>query len=119
MPEDQRRHLRLPLDSTVFIEMVSPEAGSADASEVAVCRTLNVSRGGLSVGIEHELLVGSILQICLELPDERETLYLAGEVRWCRANEAPETGFNAGLALLNADGSDIDSWVALLVEMES
>ena len=118
MPEEQRRHLRLPVESTVFIELVSPGVGSATAGKMAVCKTLDVSRGGLRVSLEHELVVGAILQIGIELPQREETLYLAGEVRWCLANEAPETGWSAGFALLNAGDSDIGSWTSLLVDME-
>ncbi len=118
MAEEQRRHLRLPVESTVFIELVSPGVGRATSGSVAVCKTLDVSRGGLRVSLEYELVVGAILQIGVELPQRQETLYLAGEVRWCLANQAPETGWSAGFALLNAGDSDIDSWISLLVDME-
>ena len=117
--EEQRRHLRLPVESTVFIELVSPEVGIAGSGKLAICKTLDVSRGGLRVSLEHELVAGAILQIGVELPDSSETLYLAGEVKWCQANQAPGTGWSAGFAILNAGGSDIDSWVALLASMES
>ena len=119
MPEDKRRHLRLPVESTVFIELVSPQVGSDDAGKVARCKTLDVSRGGLGVSLEHELVVGAILQIGVELPERQDTLYLAGEVRWCRPNPGPQKSWSAGFALLNADDSDIDSWVSLLMEMDS
>jgi hypothetical protein len=119
MPEDQRRHLRLPVESTVFIELVSPGIGGVNSGKVAICKTLDVSRGGLCVSLEHELVVGAILQVGIELPDAQDTLYLAGEVRWCLENHAPESGWSAGFALLNAGHSDIDSWVALLAGMDS
>ena len=117
--EEKRRHLRLPVESTVFIELLSPEVGSTESGKVAVCKTLDVSRGGLRVSLEYELVAGAILQIGVELPDSTETLYLAGEVKWCQANRAPESGWSAGFAILNADGSDVDNWVALLAGMES
>lgn len=119
MPEEQRRHSRPPVKSRVFIELASPEAGSAEFSELAICNTLDVSRGGLRVTLEQELVVGSILQIGVELANSADTFYLTGEVRWCLANKPPETGWSAGFALLNAGGSDIDSWVVLLAYMES
>jgi len=119
MPQDQRRHLRLAVESTVFIELVSPGVGKADSGKVAICKTLDVSRGGLRVSLEHQLVVGAILQIGVELPDYQETLYLAGEVRWCLANSEPDTGWSAGFAILNAGDSDVDRWIALLAGMES
>lgn len=116
MKEDYRGHLRLPVSSTVFIELISPGTGADEAGAVIKCTTLNVSRSGLHVRLEHELVPGTILQIGIELPDSRETLYLAGEVRWCMA--APGGGYSAGFVLLNADGSDIAEWNSILVEME-
>jgi len=118
MTTEQRRHLRLPVESTVFIELVSPGVGKVDSGKVAICKTLDVSRGGLRVSLEHKLMAGAILQIGVDLPDSQDTLYLAGEVRWCLANPAPGTGWSAGFAILNAGDSDIDRWVALLADME-
>ena len=118
MPEEQRKHLRLPVESTVFIELVSPGIGKLNSGKVATCKTLDVSQGGLRVSLGHELRAGAILQIGVELPDSNETLYLAGEVRWCLQNHEEENVWTAGFALLNADDSDIDSWIALLTGME-
>lgn len=119
MAQDKRRHLRLPLQSRVFIELVAADIGCDDSGKVAQCRTLDVSRGGLRVTLEHQLVPGAIHQIGVELPDTGKTFYLAGEVRWCIANRPPEHGWTAGFALLNAGDSDIDSWARLLAEMEN
>lgn len=119
MAVDKREHLRLPVESTVFIELESPRVGSDDPGTVARCKTLDVSRRGLRVSLDHELVVGAILQIGVELHTTLDTLYLAGEVRWCLQNPAPETGWSAGFALLKAEDSDIDAWVSLLTEMDS
>ena len=119
MSEDKRRHLRLPVTSTVFIELLAEDVAGGESAKVAICKTLDVSRGGLRVGLEQELVVGAILQIGVELPDSGEPLYLAGEVRWCLPNTPPETGWTAGFALLNAGDSDIDDWTAVLTRMDS
>ena len=119
MQKDSRDYLRLPLQSRVFIELIAPEVGGGEPGNVIMCSSFNMSRAGLRVGLVHELLVGSILQIGVELPDLQDTLYLAGEVRWCLANHEPEAGWSAGFAILNAGDSDIDRWVALLADMES
>jgi len=118
MAQDKRRYLRLPLQSRVFIELVAPEIGSGDSGQVAQCRTLDVSRGGLRAILEHQLVPGAIHQIGVELPDTGRTFYLAGEVRWCQANRPPEHGWTAGFALLNAGDSDIESWAEMLAGME-
>jgi hypothetical protein len=115
----QRRHPRLPVASNVFVELAATAVGGADAGKVAICKTLDVSRGGLRLSLEHELVTGAILRIGVELPDLQDTLYLAGEVRWCLANLAPDTGWSAGFAILNTGNSDTGRWVALLDELEN
>jgi len=119
MSEEKREHLRLPLQSRIFIELVSPKVGNEESGEVAICKTLDASRGGLRVNLKQELTVGAILQIGVQLPDSDETLYLAGEVRWCRPGDDPLYIWSAGFKLMNAGDSDIDSWVALLTWMDS
>jgi hypothetical protein len=118
MPEDKRQHLRLPVASKIFIELVSTPAGSAESGTVAMCNTLDISRSGLSVSLDQELTVGAILQIGVQLPDAHDTLYLAGEVRWSRPAQEPERGWSAGFKLMHSGGSDIDHWIALLNNMD-
>lgn len=120
MPEDMRNHPRFPVQNTVFLELVSPEFGSKDAGTIARGKTLDVSRSGLLVSLNQDLLVGTILQVALELPGGNGTLYLVGEVRWCLPvpGTGTEPGWSAGLSLLNAEDSDIDNWIALMTTME-
>ena len=83
------------------------------------CKSLNVSRGGVQVILSEELTVGAILQIGIDLPGAGETLYLAGEVRWCLPSGDAQHPWMAGFQILNADDSDIERWVELIVAMES
>ncbi len=121
MSESNRQHLRLPLQSTVFIELVSAQAGRDDA-EIAVCKTLDVSPAGLRVSVQQELTEQAYLQIGVDTLDEAgeqsNTIYLAAQVRWCRPGETPERPWDAGLELLNAQGSDIQRWVKLISQIE-
>jgi len=119
MVDEQRKHLRLPVASRVFIELVAPGLAEDDPGEIATCRTLDVSRGGLRVSLDRELTVGAILQIGVEWPDAEDTLYLAGEVKWCRELPTGQHRWSAGFQLMNADNSDITSWTSLLSAMDS
>ena len=105
--------------STIFIELVSPDPDDPDSGEIASCQTLDVSRGGLQVALERELTVGAILQIGVDLPDRKETLYLAGEVRWCRPVTRKQGQWSAGFQLLNTGTPDFMSWIGLMREMDS
>ncbi len=119
MPEQRRRHLRLPLASTTFIELLSPRMGQAESGRLLTCKTMNVSRGGLQVILEEQVTVGAILQIGVDLPGAADTLYLAGEVRWCLPSTDEQQPWMAGFQILNADDSDIERWVTLIASMES
>ena len=115
MNDVPRKHLRLPVEARTFIEVeaAGPEGGSEP--RLVTCHTLDVSREGVKVMIAEQLMVGTILQIGVDLPDSSNTLYLAGEVRWCLQ---VEDSWSAGLKLLDSAGSDTGRWYALLDGLE-
>ena len=119
MPEQRRKHLRLPIESTIFIELLSPRMDQSHSGRLVTCKTLNVSRGGLQVILAEKLTVAAILQIGVDLPTATETLYLAGEVRWCLPSNDEQHPWMAGFQILNASDSDVEQWVALIAAMES
>ena len=51
MEGEQRQYVRLSLESTVFIELMSAAAAGDEEAKVARCKTLDISRGGLRVRI--------------------------------------------------------------------
>jgi len=110
MSENHREHIRVHLNCRVFIELAAAVGG--EPADIAQCKTLDVSFGGLKVSLGRELTAGALLQIGVELPGLEDTLYLTGEVKWCRPNNDPETGWAAGFELLNS--GDIDKWRDLL-----
>ncbi|MBE9539344.1 MAG: PilZ domain-containing protein [Proteobacteria bacterium] len=117
MPENSRRHQRLGLAGTIFIELVSSGVEEDQASEVVLCKTIDISHSGLLVWVNQQLTVGAILQIGVELPWEESTVYLTGEVKWCRRDRYIEGRWRVGFALLDASDSDIDRWRTLMTEM--
>ena len=116
MSENLREHIRISLNCRVFIELAATmgEQDGDGAAEIARCKTLDVSFGGLKVALGRELNTGALLQIGVELPGVEDAFYLIGAVKWCLPNGDPETGWAAGFELLNSDGSDIDKWRELL-----
>jgi Tfp pilus assembly protein PilZ len=92
--------------------------GQSESGKMLTCKTLNVSRGGLQVSLAVELTVGAILQIGVDLPGATDTLYLAGEVRWCLPRNDEKHPWLAGFQILNADDTDIARWAALISSME-
>ena len=118
---ENRKHLRLPVASTTFVELESPALKENSQGTVIKCKTLNVSRGGLLVILDREVPVGAILQLGVDLADDEQTLHLAAEVRWCtRAEESGmrRNSWYAGFQVLNSEGSDVERWVELIKSME-
>jgi Tfp pilus assembly protein PilZ len=118
MTEQKRKHLRLPIESTIYIKLLTSRPGQDESARMIMCKSLNVSRGGLQVMLEEELTVGAILQIGVELPGAKDTLYLAAAVRWCLPSKNEQNPWMAGFQILNAGNTDIERWVALIVAME-
>ena len=116
MENQDREHDRLPLHSRVFIELEAPAAGSGRDSTILVCSTLDVSSRGLQVAVAEELTEGAFLQIGVDVDvaSDEETLYLVGQVCWCRPGDDPQKPWLAGFALLPTDDSDLARWEQLI-----
>ena len=113
-----RHFFRLPVKTRVFVELESPPPGSLGPGNVAQCATLEVSEGGLRVGLRESISVGAILQIGVELPGKAEPFYLVGQVRWRKLDKNNRNRWIAGFEILNAHGSDIQQWSAALQIMD-
>lgn len=116
---DKRKHSRLLIEGRTILELESSAMDHADPSVLITCCSLNISRKGLQAELEQEVLVGAILQFAVDLPDPEQTLFLVGEVIWCQPGEKPEGTWLAGFQILNAAGSDIEHWIAMIEELES
>ncbi len=119
MVEEKRQHLRLPMQTRTFIELVSPDPEDPASGEIVSCQTIDVSRGGLQVTLERELTVGAILQIGIDMPERESPLYLTGEVRWCRPLTRSRDQWAAGFQLMNNADPDFMNWIGMLREMDS
>ncbi|MCR9105204.1 MAG: PilZ domain-containing protein [Gammaproteobacteria bacterium] len=110
MGKNKRKHTRLNVDIPVSIEVEAPDISSGRGGKVLPCRVMDVSYGGFSVCVNHELIVGSVLSVMIELPAVAEPFRLVGEVMWCRHVGEPSPAWNAGFQLFFSRDSDIDAW---------
>jgi Tfp pilus assembly protein PilZ len=112
MAESDRSHIRIKMDTRIFVEVKA----ATDSSEglLLQCKVLNVSYGGFRVNIESELIVGTILSVCVELPAVEAPFFMAAEVKWCRPDEESESGWLAGFEILKSSNTDIQSWREIL-----
>jgi hypothetical protein len=120
MPANDREHIRLLMDTKVFVELTAPSPSSDGNGELVECGVIDVSYGGFRVSIPQEVTVGAILAICAELTAIDRPFYMAAEVMWCRqrededGEEDAERGWLAGFKLLSSSDTDVNAWRELL-----
>lgn len=101
---DKRSEFRLADEIAVFIETESsPDSSKTQA--ITVSKTLDISANGLQIMIDSILPLRSLLQLCLEISQQR--FYVIGEVMWCKKDGQQ---FLVGFQLLNSDHTDIQAW---------
>ena len=103
---EHRVETRLELEETVFIEVLSASADSD--TNVVMCSSLDLSANGIQVVVDQDIALGSILRLCIDMPDE-EPILLVGEIMWKRADTAT-CDICLGFLLFESDDSDIAEW---------
>jgi hypothetical protein len=103
------------MDTRVFVEVVA--ADESNEGLLLQCDVVDVSYGGFSANIASELIIGSILSVCAELPAVPEPFYMVAEVKWCRPDAHAQHSWLAGFQLLSSSNTDIEHWRSLLVHV--
>ena len=104
---EHREETRIEQEETIFIEVLSSESYSKN-NDVIMCTSLDLSANGLQVVVDNDIALGSILRLCIDLPD-KEPIFLVGEVMWKR----PDPGTDCtrlGFSLFESDDSNIEEW---------
>lgn len=100
---ERRRAWRTRRRAPAFVQV--PE--TSDAARTFKCSAADVSRGGLRLSLDAPLAPGDCVEVWLRLTGASHTSYLAAEVRWCEAGAA---GFDVGVAIREAPGTDYQAW---------
>jgi len=111
---NHRVETRVEVQETVFIEVLASPDPSEDSS-VILCNSLDLSANGLQVVVDKPIPSGSILRLCVDMKTE-EPIFLVGEVKWQRPDEASE-GSRIGFLLFESDDTDIQRWKDLIARM--
>lgn len=112
MANNDRNHIRIRVDASVFIEVQAADETSPAMLEK--CEVLDVSYGGFRARIATEVPQGALLSVCVELPAVEEPFFMVGEVMWCRPDDDANGGWLLGFKLLKSSDTDIDAWRDLL-----
>ena len=112
MEDNDRNSIRIRMHTRIFVEVVA--ATESSEGLLVQCQVLDVSYSGIRASIECELIQGTILSVCAELPGVEAPFYMAAEVKWCRPNEEADGRWLVGFQLLTSSHTDIESWRSLL-----
>ena len=115
MSDEKRQDRRRQLTGAIFIEVVAASDSMTQQNKIVICRTFDISTGGLRVCVDENIEIGSILQLGADLNPGTDPIYLVGEVRWNSPNEEGP-GYWVGFELLESADTDIDAWHQLLKE---
>jgi len=107
MSTNHRQELRLNKDETIFIEVHSAYPGNAEDCKMLICNSVDVSANGLKALVDEELPMNAIYQLCVELHETGERMFLAGQIKWVVEEEE---GYGIGISFFESDDTDIEQW---------
>lgn len=112
MDDNHRQEVRINSAETIFIEVQSsyPENGREGSSKLLICNSVDVSANGIQAHIDESLPLGAIYQLCVEIAEPAERLFLAAQVKWIREAGDEQGGYHVGLMIFESDDTDIEGW---------
>lgn len=110
MTNNHRQETRLARAETIFIEVHSsyPENGESHC-KLLICNSVDISANGIQAQIDEALPINAIYQLCVEITEPAERLFLAAQVKWLRPM-AEGQGYYVGLMIFESDDTDIERW---------
>jgi len=112
-PADERRfELRLAECATVFVERLAAAYDNSLPADIVGGHSIDVSASGLRARLDKPVRTGSILHLCAQFNDDRQPLYVVGEVKW----QIPEGScYCIGFELFDSEQTDIDGWRGMIL----
>jgi len=109
--DNRRAELRLPERATLVVERMAAEYDNSEPADIIVCNSVDVSANGLQLRLDRPIPTGTILRMCAQFTDDRQPLYVVGEVKWLR----PEAyQYCIGFELFDSEQTDIIGWKELV-----
>ncbi len=111
--KNRRQHGRQRRDERVVLQFVSSTHDGLPAGTVVRGSTKDVSPQGIRIQLDRRLPEGFLVKLCVEIPDHRATLFLAGEVKWCREIAEAKRSL-VGVELTEQHTDDYKLWQEIL-----
>ena len=111
---DKRMHPRLQSDDRLFTQVVLAADDPELVGTTLSCTAVNMSVGGIQFRTTHDVPVGTLLDLWVDVASRPGKFFLAGEVRWSRpTGEYDENGAElhfVGVQLKAGAATDILDW---------
>ncbi len=111
MENNHRQEVRIEQAETIFIEVQSSysESGRESTDKLLICNSIDISANGIQAYIDESLPLGAIYQLCVEIAEPAERLFLVAQVKWIKEAESGQ-GYLVGLMIFESDDTDIEGW---------
>ncbi len=111
--KDGRRHVRQPRDERVVLQIVSSTHDTLPQGTVVRCSTKDVSPQGIKIQLDRQLPEGCLLELCVEFLNHPGIIFLAGEVKWCKALDESKRNL-IGVELKERQTDNFNLWQGVL-----
>ena len=103
--KNKREWTRIQKELKVDVVSVVPRGGRASLKLDPIL-TKDVSGNGLGFVVSTDCAVGSILNLCFELPDRKETIQASAKVIWSKPKEETGRAHQIGVAFQEIEDLD-------------
>jgi len=114
---DKRKESRLNYSKKLFIRVLSPLEGQHLTNESTSCTTEDVSTAGLSIQLENQAPMGSIVELWIPAKDGAGTIMLTGEVRWSE-HLVERNSYLTGINIQDFATVDARDWELMIGELQ-
>lgn len=112
---DERAVPRIKKDVTIFIEVQSALTKDQSEEDIIICKSLDLSSGGLHVTIDRAIPEGRILRLCLDMKN-KDPIFVVAVVIWQHQDEDTKD-YHVGFKLLDSQGTDLADWQQAILEI--
>ena len=114
---DRRKHQRINVERAIYVEVARRGSRSEADNTIIRCEAVDISVGGLRIGVPEPIAKGSILNIAVPVDDWKDNLELVGEAMWVKEADNKE-GYWVGLELEDTSREDMEKWFKVVYRLK-
>jgi hypothetical protein len=111
--KDEREHVRKPRDERVVFQIISSTHDTLPPGAVVWCSTKDISPRGIRIQLDRPLSEGCLLELGVEFLNHPGIIFLAGEVKWCKALGESKRNL-VGVELKKRQSDNFKPWQRIL-----